>query len=62
MHSSQKGVGLIKFGYFARMYVRSPSGVEHVTLDQGYSLLRSGDLQSARGTQATVWFSIEVNL
>lgn len=36
------------------MYVRSPSGVEHVTLDQGYSLLRSGDLQSARGTQAMI--------
>ncbi|XP_015770165.1 PREDICTED: uncharacterized protein LOC107348620 isoform X2 [Acropora digitifera] len=29
-------------------------GVEHATLDQGYSLLRSDDLESARGTQAMI--------
>ena len=36
------------------MYVLSPSGVEHATLDQGYSLLRSDGLESARGTQAMI--------
>ena len=36
------------------MYVLSPSGVEHATLDQGCSLLRSGELESARGTQAMI--------
>jgi len=29
-------------------------GVEHATLDQGYSLLRSGDLESSIGAQATI--------
>ena len=36
------------------MYVLSPSGVQHATLDQGYSLLRSGDLESALGAQAKI--------
>ena len=36
------------------MYVLSPSGVENATLDQGYSLLRSGDLESTRGAQTTI--------
>ena len=35
-------------------FVLSPSGVEHATLDQGYSWLRSGDLESAIGTQAMI--------
>ena len=34
------------------MYVLSPSGVEHATLDQDYSFLRSGHLESAIGAQA----------
>lgn len=37
-----------------RNNILSPSGVEHATLDQGYSLLKSGDLESARGTQAMI--------
>ena len=49
-----QGVGLIKFEYVARMYVLFPSGVEHATLDQGCSLLRSGYLESTRGTQAMI--------
>ena len=36
------------------MYVLSLSGAEHVTLDQGCSLLRSGHLESAIGTQAMI--------
>ena len=36
------------------MYVLSPSGVEHATLDQDYSSLRSGDLESAIGAQDTI--------
>ena len=40
------------------MYVLSPSGVEHATLDQGYSLLRSGGLESAMGAQATIQHTV----
>ena len=36
------------------MHVLSPSGVERATLDQGYSSLRSGHLEYAIGTQATI--------
>ena len=36
------------------MYVFSPSGFEHASLDRGYSSLRSGDLESAISAQATV--------
>ena len=36
------------------MYVLSPSGVEHASLDQGYSSLRSGDLESGIGAQDMV--------
>ena len=36
------------------MYVLSPSGVEHTTLDEGYSLLRSGHLESAIDAQAMI--------
>ena len=39
---------------YCKMYVLSPSGVKHATLDQGYSLLRSGDLESAIGAQAMI--------
>ena len=35
-------------------YVLFPSGVEHATLDQGYSSLRSGDLESTMGAQAMI--------
>ena len=35
-------------------YVLSPSGVDYATLDQGYSSLRSGHLESAVGAQAMI--------
>ena len=36
------------------MYVLSPLGVDYATLDQDYSLLRSGHLVPAIGAQAIV--------
>ena len=36
------------------MYGLSPLGVEHGTLDQAYSLSRSGDLESSIGAQAMI--------
>ena len=36
------------------MYVLSPSGFEHATLDQGDSLLRSVHLESAIDAQAMI--------